>query len=285
MDIQNKSSAATNNRTLTLALGAIFIALGVMFLLGQYFHNQWVFLTLIPAVGLVFLIRGTLVRKTGFIIPGALITGAGVGVVFAVGVIRNLPAVPRVGISMVGFAIGWFYIALAARLLYGKAYWWAVLAGAPFASVGVCLAFSPLRWVDFVLYPVLGIGMALLLWGISSRLLGLIIPGCLLTGIGPGIYLGWKDSVIMDVKGLTETGIMLVCFAIGWALITFFSKLLYQKFIWWPLIPGGVLAVVGWGLYIGGSPDNALGFIGNTGSIGLIIFGLYLLLLRRGIHN
>jgi hypothetical protein len=54
-----------------------------------------------------------------------------------------------------------------------------------------------------------------------------------------------------------------------------------EKFVWWPLIPGGLLAVVGWGLYIGGDPGNALAFIGNTGSIGLIIFGVYLLLLRR----
>jgi hypothetical protein len=43
--------------------------------------------------------------------------------------------------------------------------------------------------------------------------------------------------------------------------------------------------MVGWGLYIGGDPENATAFIANTGSVGLIIFGLYLLLLRKGIHH
>jgi uncharacterized membrane protein len=283
MDLQNNHSAASKNKSLPYAVGAVFISVGVLVLLGQYFNNLWALLAILPAVGMVFLIKGTLSRQMGFTIPGALVTGGGVGLVFSIGVLNTLPVVPRIGIAFICFALGWVYIALAARLFYGQTAWWALLAGAPFASMGVCLAFSPLRWVDYVFYPVLGIGLAFLIWGVVKRLMGLIIPGCLLVGIGPGIFLGWKD--LGDTNGLTETGVMLVCFAIGWALITFFSKLVYQKFIWWPLIPGGVLAVVGWGLYIGGSPDNALGFIGNTGSIGLIIFGLYLLLLRRGIHQ
>jgi hypothetical protein len=78
---------------------------------------------------------------------------------------------------------------------------------------------------------------------------------------------------------------MLVWFALGWGLITIASRILTSRFIWWPLIPGGLLAVVGWGLYIGGDPGNALSFIGNTGSIGLIIFGIYLLLLRRSFKD
>ncbi|NTU75709.1 MAG: hypothetical protein HGA86_06275 [Anaerolineaceae bacterium] len=68
-------------------------------------------------------------------------------------------------------------------------------------------------------------------------------------------------------------------------MITLFSKFITNKIIWWPLIPGGILAMVGWGLYIGGDPDNAASFIGNTGSIALVLVGAYLLLLRRGIRS
>jgi hypothetical protein len=78
---------------------------------------------------------------------------------------------------------------------------------------------------------------------------------------------------------------MLVWFALGWGLVTIFARVQTFKFVWWPLIPGGILAMVGWGLYIGGNPQSAVGFIGNTGSIGLLIFGIYILLLRRGIHH
>ena len=43
--------------------------------------------------------------------------------------------------------------------------------------------------------------------------------------------------------------------------------------------------MVGLGLYIGGNPDNALGFVQNTGSIGLILFGVYLILLKYGMKK
>ncbi|EKD88170.1 MAG: hypothetical protein ACD_35C00025G0002, partial [uncultured bacterium] len=34
-----------------------------------------------------------------------------------------------------------------------------------------------------------------------------------------------------------------------------------------------------------GNPANALGFFQNTGSIGLIMFGVYLILLKYGMKN
>jgi hypothetical protein len=77
---------------------------------------------------------------------------------------------------------------------------------------------------------------------------------------------------------------MLVVFGLGWLLITVLSRIITPGIVWWPLIPGGILAVVGWGLYIGGDPGNAISFISNTGSIALILFGIYLLLLRQGIR-
>ena len=135
----------------------------------------------------------------------------------------------------------------------------------------------------FTFYIGLGIGIALLGSGLHWKLFGLIIPGCLLIGISPGLYFAWGNSNVES--GLVNTGIFLVCFALGWGLITVFSKVQTQNFLWWPLIPGGILAMVGWGLYIGGSPANAVGFIGNTGSIGLIIFGIYILLMKRGIQR
>jgi len=67
--------------------------------------------------------------------------------------------------------------------------------------------------------------------------------------------------------------------------VTIFARVQTLKFVWWPLIPGGILAMVGWGLYIGGNPSRAVGFIGNSGSIALLIFGIYILLIRRGIHH
>jgi hypothetical protein len=127
------------------------------------------------------------------------------------------------------------------------------------------------------------LGLVFLAWGLSERLIGLIIPGSLLLGIGPGVFFAWKEP--FTGNGLTQTGVMLVCFALGWGLITLFSRVIIARFIWWPLIPGGILAMTGWGLYIGGSPQHALSFIGNTTSVSLILFGLYLLLWRTGLRK
>jgi len=43
--------------------------------------------------------------------------------------------------------------------------------------------------------------------------------------------------------------------------------------------------MVGSGLYIGGNPGNAAGFIQNTGSIGLVLLGIYLILLKFGLKK
>jgi hypothetical protein len=174
-------------------------------------------------------------------------------------------------------------IAVLNGMMNGKIAWWAFLCGCIFASLGFCFLFTILRMVDIVLYLALGTGLALLIWGMLEKYIGLVIPGCLVLGAGSGVYLGWGYS--LEVNNLAKTGLMLVCFALAWLLITICSKVISDKFIWWPLIPGGVIAVVGWGLYIGGNPGNAVNFIGNTTSIGLILFGLYLLLLRQGIHR
>jgi hypothetical protein len=127
------------------------------------------------------------------------------------------------------------------------------------------------------------LGLSLLIWGMAEKLFGLIISGSILLGIGPGIYFGWRD--VEDINALAQTGVMLVFFAFGWFLITVLARRIYGKFIWWPLIPGGILAVAGWGLFIGGDPSNALGFIGNTGTIAILVFGLYLVLMRKGMRD
>jgi hypothetical protein len=145
------------------------------------------------------------------------------------------------------------------------------------------LLFTPMRWFDFVFYLALGTGLPLLFWGLVSRIFGLVIPGSLLVAAGPGVFMAWQSP--NTGNALVQTGTMLVWFAGGWILMSIGGRYIRQKYVWWPLIPGSILAVVGMGLYIGGDPTRALGFIGNTGSIALMIFGLYLLLMRKGIHH
>jgi hypothetical protein len=168
-------------------------------------------------------------------------------------------------------------------LMSQKPAWWALFVSTISFAVGINFFKDQQNLLTFVFTISLAIGITFLLWGTTSRKLGLIIPGLIVTTIGSGVYFGWKNAGLKE--GLTETGVMLVWFSLGWILITVLSRILDKRFVWWPLIPGGIFAMVGSGLYIGGNPSNALGFVRNTGSIGLILFGVYLILLKFGIKK
>jgi len=254
-----------------------------MLLLSQYLKATWITVMLIPSLGIILLSLGLFLKRYGLLISGSLIVGLGMGAVFAFSAMADLSPAPRIGIILVGFGMGWFLITLLSIFILHRIAWWTFLPAGTLGSLGFCLVLSPVRLIDFVLYLGIGIGLPLLVWGIFRHILGLIIPGCIVTTVGTGIFMAWQGSG--EANSLAQTGVMLVWFAIGWGLITLFSRSLFQKFIWWPLIPGGVFAVVGWGLYIGGNPGNASSFISNTGSVALIIIGLYLLLIRRGIQR
>jgi hypothetical protein len=270
-------------RKSTYITGAILIGLGLMILLSQFLQTTWVTLILIPALGIVLLVIGVHLKRFGLSISGSLISTLGLGIIIVLNEVTPISLAQRFGILLISLGSGWLLITLVSVFILHHIAWWALVPAGTISSGGLCLFFTQLRIFDFVLFLGLGIGMSLLVWGIFDHLLGLIIPGCIVSTVGLGVFVAWQGSD--EVNGLAQTGIMLVWFAIGWGLITLFSRALSQKFIWWPLIPGGVMAMVGWGLYIGGNPDNAVSFISNTGSVAIIIFGIYLLLIRRGIQQ
>ena len=264
-------------------IGIIMVAIGVLVLADQYLKTGWLLLAFAPIFGIFFLVEAMRTQRFVYLVLGGLLTGAGLGGFVGMSELFDRPLAHDVGWLLVFFALGWVAIAVLSRKLKAKPAWWALIPGGIIFSVGLAFLFTELRLIDFVLWVVTGTGLVLLIWGVYWRLFGLIIPGSLMVTTGPGIYLAWGTT--MGTNPLAKTGIMLAIFALGWALIILFSRVVTAKFIWWPLIPLGILAMVGWGLYISGDPENATAFIANTGSIGLIIFGLYLLLLRKGIHR
>lgn len=264
-------------------LGIGFISVGLAIFLEQFLKTGWLVLVILPVSGAVFLIEATRTRKLGLLIAGSLIFGVGVGGFLYFSSSLPFSIEQRVGWLILAISAGWALITAGSVWVVPKRVWWPMIPAGILFFTGLCFLITPLRVVDFVLFVVGGVGVVLLLWGIFWRIFGLIIPGSLLITIGPGIYFAWGTD--LAINALSKTGMMIAIFALGWGFIILFSRVITTKFIWWPLIPGGVMAVVGWGLYIGGDPGNAPSFIANTGSIGLIIFGLYLLLLRKGIHH
>jgi hypothetical protein len=278
---QVENTIVNNLRT---KAGAFLVFSGTLILVDLYsLRTGWLCLTLLPLLGALMLAGSLVSRRYGWLIAASLVSGVGWGSFLALSSIWKFSVFARVGIFCLFFGLSWYLITLLTGIPFRHPAWWALIPGGVIGGVGTAFLYSRLSVFDFIFHISVGLGLGFLVWGLVTGLLGLIIPGALIISMGPGTAAAWTRPELHNA--LARTGAMLVCYALGWILITLLSRRVTHRFIWWPLIPGGVMAMVGWGLYIAGNPGNAVAFIGNTGSIGLILFGVYLLLLRKGIQQ
>lgn len=282
--VKNPTQAKTSSIHIRPLAGIMLICAGAALFLDQQLKTRWLTLMIIPAAGVILYLLGIRARHAGLTVAGGVMSGFGFGLAAAYN--PGLPPQPsllQVGDLLLLFGLGWLAVLLGLGWVLKYPVWWALLPFGIFTSAGASIILTPFHWTDLALYIGLGIALPLLAWGIGARLYGMMIAGSLLVTMGPGLYVAWAPAVKQN--SLAQIGVMLIWFSAGWILITLISRAMYGQYAWWPLIPGGILAMVGFGLFIGGDPSNALGFISNTGAIGLMIFGLYLLLMRKGIHH
>ena len=263
--------------------GAILIISGLLLLLDQRLHTGWLSFSTPVFIGLVMLGFGIFRKSIGWTIAALIVTATGLTLFFLLSNFLDVNLNQKIDFALLINFVFWLCIFALISLRAKKSGWWSLFISFTCAALSYIFLFNHTLFLDFVFYISIAIGLVFLLWGYKSLKIGLIIPGVLLPTTGAGVYYGWSNP--QSPGGLQKTGIMLVWFALGWGLITVFSRIMDRKFIWWPLIPGGILLTVGSGLYIGGNPENALGFIGNTGSIGLILIGAYLIFLKYGIKH
>jgi hypothetical protein len=131
------------------------------------------------------------------------------------------------------------------------------------------------RWLDIGNYIVLLLGMGMLVWGSVSHKTGLIIPGGVLSGIGLGIFAmqgSWQIPVA------DQNGIFLLCFSLGWFLITLLTAV-FTCTQWWALIPGGIMALIGGSILVTNGAIRWMDLNLVYAAI-LIVVGLILLVYR-----
>jgi len=107
------------------------------------------------------------------------------------------------------------------------------------ASIGLFFLAGQLE-PDIGRFVTLFIGLALLAVFVIRREYGFLVPGSILTGVGIGIALD------VAATGVAESGVMMLSLAGGflgiWVLGSVYR--LPQNH-WWPLIPGGILTLIG----------------------------------------
>ena len=119
-----------------------------------------------------------------------------------------------------------------------------------------------------------GLGALFLLWGLGIREVGLLIPGGILLGLGAGVWLTTLPFAAQSDR--LGGGTFMLAFGLGWGLITLLSAVLRQR-MRWPLIPGGVLAVIGLALLAGGPALTALEWAGKLWPLLFVALGLGIL--------
>jgi hypothetical protein len=257
-----------------LVAGLILILVGLM-ALADNIPGLDIGLVFLPGLGLIFLGAGYINRKIGLVIPGGILMGIGLGAVLTDGL--KMGDTTNGGAFMLAFGAGWGLITLVS-ILMGQRINWPLYPGGILAAFGLFLIISSWLGMDLSLVFLPALGVTFLVSGILTRKIGLLIPGGILVGIGAGAIL--MEKVVRNVGGEAQGGYFLLAFAAGWVLITL-SALLIKSWTWWPLIPGGVLALVGWALLAGQKGLEMLKYANYVWPVILIVVGLFLLLRRR----
>ncbi len=129
----------SQDRRSAMVGGALLVAIGLLVLLAQNVQAETVGFLFLPALGGLFLIAGILGRQVGFIIPGGILTGIGVGAMLVQGSSVSLSEPAQGGMFLLAFAGGWFLITVLTAAFTSHTQWWALIPGAIVALIGGAL--------------------------------------------------------------------------------------------------------------------------------------------------
>jgi hypothetical protein len=155
----NLEKKIDNHRNHRIAAGIILIVFGAATLLqhsillskivdiGNY---------IVLMLGLGMLVWGSVSRRTGWIIPGGVLTGIGLGILAQEGH-WFFPAAGQDGVFLLCFAFGWFLITLLTGI-FTCTQWWALIPGGIMAVIGgsILITNGAIRWQDLnLVYAIL----------------------------------------------------------------------------------------------------------------------------------
>ena len=153
------------------AAGTALIAIGVLVLITQISHSEFMGQVFLLNLGLIFLLWGIVTRSVGFLIPGGILSGIGMGVYLIAGPLSGsgLEGSPGGAAFMLSFALGWALITALSALVCQETHIWPLIPGGIMAFIGVALliggpALTVLTWANKV-WPFLLIALgAYVLW-------------------------------------------------------------------------------------------------------------------------
>jgi hypothetical protein len=140
--LEKKINNRTNHR---LVAGIVLILFGATVLLQRWFDvSTYVVLLL----GCAMLVWGSITHRSGWIIPGGVLSGIGLGILVMEGP-WHFPIELQNGVFLLCFAFGWFLITFLTAL-FTCTQWWALIPGGIMAIVGgsILMTNGAVRWDD-----------------------------------------------------------------------------------------------------------------------------------------
>ncbi|HET7646428.1 MAG TPA: hypothetical protein VFV59_08210 [Candidatus Limnocylindria bacterium] len=125
----------------TLVPGLILIGLGVF--LGIVQVTGVGAEAVVAVIGGAFLVTYALTRNYGFLVPGGIMTGLGLGIIWETQAAANAD-----GVVVIGLGLGFLAIYVIDLLVRGHAaLWWPVIPGGILATIGVLVETEQERWL------------------------------------------------------------------------------------------------------------------------------------------
>jgi hypothetical protein len=142
----------------------VLVAVGLG-LLAVQFYGDIAASAIVLLIGLAFLVGYWFLDSYGLLIPGAIMTGLGVGVVFT----ENFSAPESVG--LLGLGIGFLSIYLIDRIRSRKNRWWPLIPGGIVTVIGVGSSVASMRDIVATYWPVVlvFIGVLIIWKGLRER--------------------------------------------------------------------------------------------------------------------
>ncbi len=132
--------------------GMLLIAIGLLVLVAQNLQTETLGLLFLPALGGIFLMAGIAARQVGFLIPGGILTGIGVGAILEQSSRIADNGTAQGGAFLLGFAGGWFLITVLSLIFTRYPQWWPLIPGTIMALIGGGLLIGGAAWnvLEFV---------------------------------------------------------------------------------------------------------------------------------------
>jgi hypothetical protein len=122
-------------------IGAMIIVFGLLALLATLTESAFIGEAMALAIGLAFVAWGTLARQPGFMIPGGILSGIGVGVLLSQYVFAGASGEVQGGVITLCMGLGFLLIMPLQQYLtkVDRFYWWPAIPGGILSFVGLSL--------------------------------------------------------------------------------------------------------------------------------------------------